>query len=350
MSATIDARQVAVYLRWVHEHAITAGLDGRQVITAKVDDRWRSRVFTLSELDEAGQHAVDVNGAGWNTYYRTHLIDRDIPAHERGRGEYTSVVTHLTADIDIAGPGHKPPAGTTLAPTAEAAAAIADATLPPSLILNSGGGLYPDWRFTQPFFTTTDEQRARIKNIGRRLDRALNTCGHHVDATSLDLARVIRPPGVINHKPGRDPRPVTVWRGLVDGAGDYSIDELERRLPALPEPEPVKPRPPRNTTVTGAPPAWDIFAEKYTVDDVLAADSRHQWERVKDQQRMPAWRRIGSDSDYSIKLSPTGAIIVWSSVIAGELRIDPGSAVDLWGLACGLVRRDPSEAARAVKR
>jgi len=138
--------------------------------------------------------------------------------------------------------------------------------------------------------------RQRVRNLGRRVDAALNGHGWFVDSTALDLARHIRPPGVDNHKPGRDVRPVTVWRGSADGAGDYRLDDLERDLPQLsPQPR-AQPRlrsPSRGESIVtkaGNAP-WDVFARGYTIDDVLAADPRNQWERVDDQAGMPAWRR-----------------------------------------------------------
>ncbi len=143
---------------------------------------------------------------------------------------------------------------------------------------------------------------------------------------------------------------MTVLRGYGVGAGDYRLDDLERLLPELPEPEYVKPRKARTGPTTGTPSPWELFAQNYTIEDVLAADPRHQWERVRDQSGMPAWRRDGSESDYSIKQTDTGVIIVWSSVIAAELGIDDGSGLDLWGFAVRLAGRDPAEAAKAVKR
>jgi len=65
---------------------------------------------------------------------------------------------------------------------------------------------------------------------------------------------------------------------------------------------------------------------------------------------MPAWRRSGSSSAYSIKQTSNGVVIVWSATVAAELGIEPGSGVDLWGLAVRLAGRDPTEASRAVKR
>ena len=345
-----SSRYVAAHLAYVH-----ARVDrGRVVISVKQPPgsraKYLSQSFPLDAIDAAAQHATTENATGLNVFYRVHLIDRDLEPWQRGQSKDTTMVTHFAADVDIAGPGHKPPEGKELPPARDAAVELIDNTLPPSVIINSGGGLYPIWRLTEPFPITGVEDFARVRKLGRRFDRALATHGWHVDATVLDLARIIRPAGVVNHKPGRDPRPVTVLRGYVDGAGDYSLDDLERLLPELPEPEHVKPRKVHTGPTTGTPSPWELFAQNYTIEDVLAADTKHSWERVKDQNGMPAWRRNGSDSDYSIKQAPSGVIIVWSSVIASDLDVDPGDGLDLWGFACKLAGRDPAEAAKAVKR
>ena len=274
---------VTAFLDFVHGHGIAAGDPGRVVIAAKVNGRHLSRTFTLDDLDAAGKAVAEDSDAGHNTFCRVHLIDRDIPSYERGKSEYTSLVTHLAADVDIAGPGHKPPEGKDLPPTVDVALELIDATVPPSAIISSGGGLYPIMRLAEPFPIVDAASFARVRNVGRRLDRALASHGWHVDATALDLARLIRPPGAVNHKPGRQPLPVTVLHGYVDN----------------------------------------------TVDDVLADDPRRTWERVRDQGGWPAWRRSGSDSDYSIKQNPaTGVIIVWSSTVASVLDVEPGEETE----------------------
>ena len=267
-----------------------------------------------------------------------------MPRTRRGTSDLTRWITHISADVDIAGPGHKPPPGTVL-PDMEQAVELIDATLPPSAIIASGGGLYPIYRLTEPFEIACKADAERFRNVGRRLDRAVASHGFHVDATALDLSRVIRPPGVVNHKPGRDPRPVTVHRGWLAGAGDFTIDQIEATLPSLPV-KVVTPKADYTGPTTGRAP-WDIFAERYDVDDVLAADTTHEWEDVGTRGGMRAWRYVGSSHDYSIKQAPdTGTIIVWSGTIAAALDIEPGDGLDLWGFACRLVKRDPTLAAK----
>lgn len=344
------AATVTSWLTYVHQHAITANLPGVVNLAAPIiregetRQRWKSRSYPLDELDAVGVAAVTASDAELNMYYRVHLLDAPVPTWERGGGALTRWVTHLAADVDIAGPGHKPPEGKVL-PTHDQAVQLIDDTLPPSAIVSSGGGLYPIWRLIEPVEITEDTGRARFKNIGRRLDAALGSHGFHVDTTVLDLSRVIRPPGVNNSKPGRDVRPVTVLRGWLAGAGDVTLEQLDEMLPPLPV-KPLKVRSARTGPSNGEAP-WEIFAARYDVADVLAADPVRQWEDVGTRGGMQAWRYVGSSSDYSIKQSPdTGVIIVWSSTIADVLGIDPGGGVDLWGLACKLAGLDPTDAAK----
>lgn len=344
----------AAWLRWVHGRALEAGVPGVVAISWLVDDAWRSAFYDLADIDDAAACAAEMNDAGRNLYYRTHLLAEKLDTYKRGTSEQTRWVTHLAADVDIAGPGHKRTAE--LPPSVDEAVRIIDATLAPSAILSSGGGLYPVWRLDTPHELTDADGRESLRSLGRRVDAALASHGYHVDATVLDLTRVIRPPGVVNHKHGRDPRPVTVLRGWAAGAADYSLADLDVMLPR-PHVAERRPKPSgaaghrsvqtdsRYVSVGDTAP-WVIFARDNTLADVLAADPVDTWEQVKDQQRMEAWRYVGSSSAYSLKLSPSGVVIVQSATIAARLGIDPGSGVDLWGLACRLAGLDPTEAAR----
>lgn len=340
-----DSNLTNSWLRYVYAKAIAADIPGVVVLSAPVvvdgKKMWKSRCFQLDELDKAGPVATKASDNGLNMYYRVHLIGAPVSEWKRGGGALTRWVTHFAADVDIVGPGHKPPEGKRL-PTLEQAIELIDETLPPSAIIASGGGLYPVWRLAEPVEVVDTDVAERIKNIGRRIDHGLSDHGFHVDHTALDLARVIRPPGVDNRKPERDVRPVTILRHWDDGAGDYTVADLERYLPAI-APKKLKKLAPTGTT--GDAP-WDIFNGRYSVTDVLNADPDHQWEDVGTRGGMQAWRYVGSSSDYSIKQSDTGVVIVWSGTIASQLGKEPGSGVDLWGLACGLAGVDPSDAAK----
>jgi hypothetical protein len=135
------------------------------------------------------------------------------------------------------------------------------------------------------------------------------------------------------------------------GAGDYTLADLDRLLPPLPEPAPVKVKPARTGTGSTASAPWTVLEELYDVDDILAADPFETWEKVKDVpdgsgHLVPAWRRVGSSADYSLKLGSQGALIVWSGTLAARLGIDPGGGISRWALLCHFLGRDPRDAAR----
>jgi hypothetical protein len=202
MSA-VDIATTEAFLRYVHEPAIVAGVDGRVVISARQPDgapsRYLSISYPLDQLDEAAAGAHRISRSEMNGFCRVHLMERplDRPT-ERGKSVDTRYVTHFAADVDIAGPGHKPAEGQILPPDVDAAVALIDATLPPSAIILSGGGpasgLYPIWRLSEVVEAETDEDRRRIEVVGRRFDRALASHGYHVDPTvkSISPASFVR--------------------------------------------------------------------------------------------------------------------------------------------------------------
>ena len=359
-----DAPTALAFLEYVHHHAITAGISGRVVISAKQPPsdepkaaKYHSWSYRLDQLGKAAHHAGQISDGGLSVFIRVHLMSRDLATwkEERGGAIDTSVITHYAADVDYGTAGHAEVKKLERPPDAATATAIVDATLKPSAIISSGGGLYPIWRLSEPFTITTDEDRQRVKNVGRQLDRALQLTAnpYHIDATCSDLARVIRPPGVMNYKTdaSRDPRPVTVARGWLEGAGDYSLADLERTLPPLPVAEPIKPKPARITTEGPSTAPWDILNERYDLEDILAADPLQDGERVHDVadgsgQMVPAWRYVGSSADYSIKAGSGGAVIVWSSTVAARLGIEPGSGISRWALLAAFAGLNPSIAAR----
>jgi hypothetical protein len=350
-----DVRTVEAYLRTVHASAIAAGVPGRVVISealpAERRGRYVSRSWPLDELDAAAEACVSASAEGANIYTRVHLIERDLGPYKRGGSNETRWLSHFAGDVDIAGPGHKLD---NLPTTLGEAMQLVTATLPASLVVSSGGGIYPHWLVDPVVEVNDDETRRRVSAIGARLDAALASHGRYVDRTCRDLARVIRPPGVTNHKPGRDPRPVKVALGALLGAGVYSLDELDELLPPLPASE-VRPRDrsgdrrASSTFTTGSTSApWQIFAERYSLGDVLGRDPLWQWEQVRDVAGEEAWRRVGSSSDYSLRRHPsTGAVVIWSEVVAHRLGVKSGEALDLYGLALRLAGRDPATAGKS---
>ena len=344
---------VAGWLREVHRYA-TCGV----IVMSHINlaGKWVSSCHDLDHADDAEADAVRWSDAGHNVYYRVHLLDKPMPFYKRGSAAETATVTHFAADVDVAGPGHKPPLGCVLPSRVEALALI-DATLRPSALISSGGGFYPIYRLTEPADVTDPAVRARVCELGARLDAGLGAHGFHVDKTVADLGRVIRPAGVLNQKPGRDVRPVEVLRWF-DGP-DYGLDDLDDQLPALPVPVSRVTVPPRRTqrrtldpfgARTGSrPPIWEIFNDRETIDTVLAEDSR-TWTETAPSGPIRHFRDANAHNDASLKHDTrTGLSWVPSSRLASELGIAPLSqGMDLYGLACRLSGLDPADVARGA--
>jgi hypothetical protein len=355
-----DVATVAAYLRTVHASAIAAGVPAWLVVSEYLPrpealpegapwSRYLSWSWRLDDVDSTADACVRISDRAANCYTRVHLVDRFIGGKlERGAGVDTRWVSHFAGDVDIAGPGHRVD---NLPDSLDEAVAIVDATLAPSLIVSSGGGIYPHYILREVVEIIDDEVRERVRNVGRRLDDAMRLHGRHIDSTCLDMARIVRPAGVMNHKRDRDARPVTILRGNGYGAPTYTLDELDELLPPLPEraarQRHGRSNGARSTSTTRsreqqADSRWSIFDERYTLADVLDRDPLWKWEQTRDVRGEEAWVRVGSSSDYSLRRHPTtGAVKVWSSTLAARLGIEPGDAVDLWGLAMRLAGREP---------
>ncbi|MGI8914862.1 MAG: PriCT-2 domain-containing protein, partial [Chloroflexota bacterium] len=126
---------------------------------------------------------------------------------------------------------------------AGALAAIDALPVPPSIVIDSGGGLYPLWRLAASVPTPTPTEGKRLESLMTRMyDRLGLTSGTGVDRVQ-DLSRILRVPGTCNWK--YDPaRPVSIFRFNPELA--YDLETLEAAFPApaeaaIPEP-PAAPR------------------------------------------------------------------------------------------------------------
>ncbi len=187
--------------------------------------------FPTSNLAGAATAAISAAEQG-RTVYASMGLRAAQP--ETGRGDATTItaIASLWSDVDYAGPGHS---RGDLPPDREAALALTRnaLALPPSVLIDSGGGLYGEWLLREVWAFDNDEERARAQRLSKALYQALRTAaapyGWHVDNVS-DLARVLRVPGTINYKIDGDPRPVQI---IDEGGPRYTIDELEEILPDL---------------------------------------------------------------------------------------------------------------------
>jgi hypothetical protein len=123
---------------------------------------------------------------------------------QRSRNASAYVLPGLYFDLDLASGAH---AASTL-PTTDTEALTLLHGLPsqPSLIVHTGGGLHAYWLFEAPVWLHTDADRNQMTQLLRSFAATLCQVGKGYGWTLdalRDLARVLRPPGTINHKYGR---------------------------------------------------------------------------------------------------------------------------------------------------
>lgn len=123
------------------------------------------------------------------------------PGFRRGFSESAGGITGMWADIDIAGPNHK---SDKLPPDEAGAFLLIDKMqLRPTWLVRTGGGIHCWWVFQEPWIFDGAEDRARAADLATRwittMQLHAGTFGWTVDSTT-DLARVLRVPGMLNHK------------------------------------------------------------------------------------------------------------------------------------------------------
>lgn len=192
------------------------------------------RTVWCGSLAAATEALVEGSNRGQSIYHSVALHDPDVALAEsrrkkgnpnlpleatRGCVNSAVVLGGLWSDEDHAGGKHErkrlPPDPDTVLGYLRSL----PTELTPSLILDSGGGFYPWWFYREPRFLETDEDRRDAASLVERLQRyirEIHAPGFEHDST-WDLARVLRPPGVVNHKYRKLVRIVDDHRGC-DGS------------------------------------------------------------------------------------------------------------------------------------
>jgi len=137
---------------------------------------------------------------------------------------------------------------------------ISEFPLPPTLIVNSGGGIYPFWLFKEPWVFVSDAEREAAKALSIRVQEAINDLGrqhgYKLDSTA-NLDRLLRIPGSTNLKVPENPRPVQVT--YYDPVKRYTLTEIKDSLPAKPITlYPVKKNTPVTSSVNSKFPPADL--------------------------------------------------------------------------------------------
>ena len=155
----------------------------------------------------------------------------DLGAWHRGKRSEATLLPALWVDIDIAGPGH---AATNLPQDVDQAVRglLLPFGLEPTLIVHTGGGIHVYWcldELQQVTDANRSELQALLKAWNAKFITLAESHGWHLDDTS-DLARVLRPAGTLNRKPGRESLPLVSI--LLDSGPRYSLVALKAHIGA----------------------------------------------------------------------------------------------------------------------
>lgn len=193
----------------------------------------RTYPFALAEgLDAVEAKVQDLTQQGQHVYVQIGLQATNVGSYSRGKEATTVAIPGLWYDTDIAGPGHKQP--NLPQDLAAARDLIFSLPLPPTMIVHSGGGVYPLWLFKTPWELADDADREKAKALSVRLQAFINAegrkRGYTLDSTA-NLDRLLRIPGSLNVKDPANPRPVQVI--YYEPADRYTPDEIKQAFPPV---------------------------------------------------------------------------------------------------------------------
>jgi hypothetical protein len=195
---------------------------------------------------------------------------------QRGTAADVMAIPALWIELDVAGGTHSENAKKHYFPTKAAARAFLEALPhPPSVIVDSGGGLHAYWLFRELWVFEDEDERldaaALVEGWQRFLQRRAREQGIDIDSTH-DLARVLRVAPSLNHKVN-PPLPVTVI--LEDGPQYNPSDFAEYAAPVG----------------TGAPAASATFVIKWDAEPPAAFAAL----LVNDERTRATWDRRRPD-------------------------------------------------------
>ncbi len=216
---------------------------------------WYAPQWFTSWATVGAKNFAEVAAGKRNLYLCVGLAGERGTERQRLHAERAVGLLALPADIDLASEAHQKP---NLPETEEDALGIlAGMGVAPTVVVRTGHGVQALWCFVEPWHWDKDDQdtRARAMRLARgwqaTLGAAAAKLGFAVDAIG-DLARLIRPPGTLNSKPGCASVPVTL--ASCDPATRYTVDDLSACVTHWDSPR--KAPTPRNAAPQPRTPAW----------------------------------------------------------------------------------------------
>lgn len=272
------------------------------------------RHLPMTELDGAAS-LLDNLSTTTCTWVGCCPLDRR-PDSGRGGSEHVGAVVGLWADVDVAGPRHRHGATTLPLPPDRDAAwqLLAAVGLPPTAVVDSGGGLQAWWLLHDPWLLWDADDRAAATSLSRQWASTLvehgRRAGWHVDSVG-DLARILRPAGSWNRKPNVDPAPVVPV--LLDGPRYDTLDLGDVLLPVEPAPAASLP----------SPTPVDPFLHRHSVSVADTFAQHVTWAELLESR---GWRRYIAPNGQPGTTSPCP-----SCGQRGELWSHPGVELDHLG-------------------
>jgi hypothetical protein len=222
------------------------GLDscGRHDLVAIHPDSGRVECVTVlfpNEREKA-RRWIDARQGKANLYASVNRARDDVSRDKRLSGEDIGLIRAIPVDMDVPKlKGGEPTGqhfGTLRAKLLDEVVSkiAADTICPPSLMVDSGGGIQLYWEL-RPAIPATAENIESVKGIGRTINNRLKAEFPDFDVDNVtDLPRIMRLPGTRNipdagkRAQGRSPAPATV---LLEhcSPNTYALDHLSRLAP-----------------------------------------------------------------------------------------------------------------------
>lgn len=262
---------------------------------------WEGRTF--SDPRDATEYVMRLDSDGAKgIYLRTTTLARVPRDGSRGGEEDSKILPGFAADMDIAGPGHKPVKGSLPASVDDCLEIIQMTGLPePTLWVHSGGGVYPWWLFEEVLDLTEAGNLALAQEYSGKLHDLIARWAHELGCfyspATKDMARVMRIPGTVNRKVADDYKLAHIIQpasyNFVDfGSMADAIDECLSRAPKPAEPEMPRPAPVVRTEGSPLRPG-DDFNDRAHWADILTP---HGWTYMYHRGGTWYWRRPGKDA------------------------------------------------------
>jgi hypothetical protein len=253
---------------------------------------WEGETFptTKTGIQDAVDYAAKLDtNCPKGIYFRATTLQHKPANGRRGGIDDTATVPIFWGDVDFGDIGHE---GHNLPPDQTAAErVIHQSGMPePSILIHSGGGLYPIWMIND---SLTVERAGQVsKNVQAVLREAAAANGWHYGTGVGDLARVLRLPGSVNRKAGLE----RLCEVIATPCHVVDIDKFPRPRPATPQTGPRAP----TADVDRLPGAFHRLAEHATWADILEPA---RWTLIRTEAGgAELWRRPGDpQSEYSAR-------------------------------------------------